>query len=204
MALAAGITISDRRKFQGYVLDEDTLRRVETLTSTIVDDTPVTSATPVQTSVSVRESTDRADLEYASVAALIEASARPDFSIERVQVKSRKSYDLVVSVQFWSDGDIDINAFGSDPDFTARVDRLRHEMAACEQEYSWPVKTLIFKSWPRDVLSLLTLICFATLVVLLVYFALFQRSLVNVDPALIVKSRRVLSAACRRREITVH
>jgi hypothetical protein len=81
---------------------------------------------------------------------------------------------------------VDINGFGAGAAFNADIDRLRYEIDACDQAYSWPVKTFIFKSWPRDLLSFPIFLSFMALIGLLVGFFVCRHSLVNVDPALVL------------------
>jgi len=184
--MAAAITITERRTIVGFVLDEETLRRIESVTKSIIQSPAVGYPTELSTSVSVRQLYNSTDREYDTVDALIEDTKAPDFSIQRLSVRSKRSYEAAASVQFWADGGIDISGFSSDPEFAASAERLKHEVSACDQGYSWPVRTLIFKRWPREALSLSTLACFVMLILFLLYFVLWQRSLVNVDSSILV------------------
>jgi hypothetical protein len=93
------ITVKEHRKFEGYVLDEDTLRRIECLTADLIRSRSADDTANVKTVVLVQQ-TNGSELEYDSAAALIERAKDPQFQIKRIYVKSQRAYDASVSVQF--------------------------------------------------------------------------------------------------------
>jgi len=174
-------TVSETLNLPGYLLDPDLLRQIDGVASETAS-----TARGVQTESSYSlKAEGRDQLNFKSLDSLLKHLDGDPKNIRSIQVGHATPQQAAVQVEFRSQGDVRLFAFGGAADFRFNVGRLREAIAGAEQEYSWIVKRLAFQKRTKALATVLVVLLSGALLMALAYYANARTVGVNIDPSLI-------------------
>lgn len=199
LPMSKGQTNEVKRRFElpGYVLDQDLLNRVDQLAVRAVSDVATTGPEERSDEYSIK-TLNRGISEFRSFEALVERLRETPHDVRSISLRHTLGKLAGIQVVFPNDSLIEIYGFGDSADFQFNIDRLCQVVREGAEEYSWPVRSLVFQRRTKKICSsALGALSFLLLafVGLYIYASEFG---VNIDPSLIPRgeeiSRRVADA----------
>jgi hypothetical protein len=177
--------------FPGYVVAEDCLNQIDSISSTAVtpshdddDDTDDGPPRPTLTSYAATF-TASSRIVFTSLESLLDHARKQPDELRELNLRYLCQNEAGINLAFRRNGRIELSAYSREIDFQFHLDRIRNELLALKPDYALPIRMFVFSPWARRLAfasaSLLSMVVFC----LLAYFLLAKQIGVNVDPKLL-------------------
>jgi len=176
--------ISKTFDIPGYVIDSNILNRVHAIAQRTVAGTDDVEPAHLQSAYWVTTG-DEDMLKFGTIDAIIAYLDSEPVETRSISLQYVTPGQAGISLVFQTKGKIELSAYGNALDFQFNIDQLSREIQRCDQEYSWLVRTFVFRPFTRRMLG--SLLGWLSLFLLfnVGYYLYASRMGVNVDPSII-------------------
>ena len=181
---AHGITrASEIVRIPGYLLDQETLQRIEDVAKDIVG-----NGGKIDHKYEMRSSPRTPGghvFSCKNLDVLLPRLGSKEEPVENLSLRYSNGVSAGANIVFESDGTVRAKAFSHAPDLQFDFDRLVREISDCDQQYSWPIRFLVYKPGVRRLFRFAIILLSVFLMGTLAFYVYARRVGVNVDPSVI-------------------
>jgi hypothetical protein len=174
--------VSREINVSAYVVDEQALRLIDEIASRAVADPD--SDRPIMTRYSIATK-GRETIDHESLDDLVKHLSRAPDNIRSLTLNYTRLRKSGIEVVFSTEGDIRVSGFSNSEDFEFNVNQLQEVLLTLREDYSWPVKMLVFKPGIRNTVNFFLPLLSVLLLANAVFYVHATRVGVNIDPTLI-------------------
>jgi hypothetical protein len=166
------------------VIDSDILKRVDEISKQAVTSGIEIVSGRLQFAYWITI-TNKDMVRFDQIDSLINYIESEPIKVESISLQYIVRDQAGISLAFQQKGKIELSAYSNTLDFQFNIDQLTREIQRSDQEYNWFVRTFVFHSQTRRLLTSLFLLLSLGLLMNISYYVYALKVGVNIDPQLI-------------------
>ncbi|MCJ7533627.1 MAG: hypothetical protein MUO64_21705 [Anaerolineales bacterium] len=176
--------ISKTFDIEGYVIDCETLKRVDEISRQAVTSVEGSELEHLQLAYWITTA-DEEMVKFENIDSLVAHLESEPIEVESISLQYITRDRAGISLVFQPEGEIELSAYSNALDFQFNIDRLTREVQKSDQKYGWFVRTFIFHSRAKRILGFVVLALSWFLLLSIGYYLYALNVGVNIDAALV-------------------